>query len=107
MNTNLKIRVGALVLGVTLAVAGSAFTTAQPVGVKLSSQWVYDPLLGSETDEDSYVPGTLGSCTPGDNICGIVAEEDPNNQGHPMFSSGQVARIQNQDTSQGDVYLKQ
>lgn len=97
-------RVLALVLGLTLAITGSAFKASQDASLT-SSQWVYDPLLGSETDEDSYVPGTL-SCEPGDEICGIIAEEDPNNQGHPMFSSGQVSRIQNRDTSEGDVVLK-
>ena len=63
------------------------------------------PFTGFETDEDSYVPGTP-DCEPGDDICGIVAEEDPNNLGHPMFSSGQVSRIQNRDTSEDDVFLK-
>lgn len=97
----------ALVFGLALVFTGSAFKTTDAASINIiSSQWVYNPSLGSETDENSYVPGTLGSCTPGNNICGIIAEEDPNNLGHPMFSTGQVSRIETKDTGEGDVYLK-
>ncbi|WP_256009122.1 hypothetical protein [Desertivirga xinjiangensis] len=95
----INMNVLALVLGLTFAISTAAT-------VRDSDQWVYNPALGSETDADSYVAGTVGSCATGSNICGIVAEEDPLNMGHPQFSEGQQSRIENRETNQADVFLK-
>ncbi len=65
--------------------------------------WRY--VSGSETNPNNYVVGNPG-CSGSDNICKILARQDPSNPGHPQISPALATRIQNRDVSQGDVFLK-
>ena len=103
----LNLRVSAVVLGLTLAVAGRAFTSAETDGSEISSQWIYDSTLGPKTEPESYKEGMKSSCPTGNNqLCGIITEEDPENPGYPLITEDLLSRIEAEDVSEGDVFLR-
>jgi len=79
MNTNLKIRVGTLVLGVTLAVAGSAFKPAEKAVAPVGQSWFL--FNGGDVDSpNSYteIGSAPSECIGEADLCAILAEENGN-----------------------------
>lgn len=100
----LNLRVSAVVLGLTLAVAGSAFTSAGIDGPEVASQWLY--MSGDPTESTSYEPGSLSPCSGQNEVCGIIAQEDLENPGYPLITDDHRARIEQKDDDAQDVFLK-
>lgn|SRR5690606_365382 len=74
------------------------------------SAWVPNPDMTSPnpTNPEHYVPysGNLATdCEQEEDICGILAEEDPNNPGHPLITEELEGRIIAEDTNSEDVFL--
>lgn len=86
----------ALMIGVSAAAAPHFKKPVDPA-------WRY--VSGAVTQGNSYSPGNPG-CPAGNNICKIIAPEDPANLGHPLISPSLASRITNKDTNAGDVFLK-
>jgi hypothetical protein len=103
MKNSFKI-LGAFTLLIALTFAFSAFKPQQP---KVLQYWEYSG-SNSPTDQLEYTPISSPSCASGtNNVCAILAEEDPSNMGYPKITGEPVeARIQNKDTNDGDVFLR-
>src|SRR5690606_13051052 len=74
------------------------------------SAWTFEPTSPTDdpTDPEHYVPysGDLNDlCSQVENICGIMAEEDPQNPGKPLIAADLENRINEEDTRQNDVFL--
>ncbi len=75
------------------------------------SPWEFDTTITSPdpTNPDHYAPysGNLATdCVQVAEICGIIAEEDPQNPGKPLITDELRDRIEAEDTSEGDVFLR-
>ena len=74
------------------------------------SPWEFDTNnpTADPTMPEYYVPysGNLADlCAQQENICGIIAEEDPDNPGQPVITEELKGRIDAQDRTHGDVFL--
>jgi hypothetical protein len=88
-------------LGVT-----AAFAFKAPVRKAIANPyWQYES--GSVTSPSSYteLSGTP-SCAGNHNICAVEAPANPSDPTEPTLSSALQTRIENKDTSDGDVFLK-
>jgi|SRR5690606_3535464 len=75
------------------------------------SQWAFDTdaTAANPTNPDHYVPysGDLATdCEQEEDICGIIVEEDPQNPGKPLITEELLERIENENTEEGDVFLR-
>lgn len=101
-----RIKLNVALLAFVLATT-AVFAFKAPVKHFTNPYWAYDG-TGSVTDPSNYTELSGGpSCGVSGNICAIMAPEDPNNPGEPQINSGLQTRIQNKDTSDHDVFLKQ
>jgi len=93
-------------LAMIAMVAATAFVFAFKPAPKQfdDSLWAYQS--GTVTDGSSYAPLDGESCEGEDNICAVMAPEDPSNPGHPFLDSDLQTRITNKDTRDDDVFLK-
>jgi len=91
----------AVVLGLT-----SAFAFKAPARKHLDNPyWQYES--GSVTSPSSYteLSGTP-TCAGTHNICAVQAPANPSAPTQPTLSADLQSRIENKDTSAGDVFLK-
>jgi hypothetical protein len=82
------------ITAVVLALVFSAFTTTANVTAKpQSSQWFILASGGNFQNPNDYSPTSSQPCNSSGNVCGVLAEEDPNNPGHPILdASAQYVR---------------
>jgi hypothetical protein len=100
-----KITMSLPLLALLLAVTLSAFT-ARPEVKPTSGTLFFDYSGGPQMQPGSYAKRTAqpapGEVCPDDDVlCGIWADEDPNNPGHPLQSDINALRAVNDSDSDG------
>jgi hypothetical protein len=105
MKNTFKI-LGAFTFLIALTIAFSAFK-GQTEKARTLQYWEY---IGSTdpTDQMQYQASSGPSCASGINeVCTILAEEDPNQLGYPLIIGEDVeSRITNKDESSGNVFVR-
>jgi len=74
--------------------------------VSTSLDWEFSPNVSADPlNPENYNPSSTSHCTGSSQVCGIKAPADA--EGRPIIeeNSPLAQRIQNKDTSQGDVFL--
>ncbi|WP_437918760.1 hypothetical protein [Sphingobacterium sp. LRF_L2] len=98
----------ALLLGSgAYALSGEDVKENTPKATLADQNWVFTQAVSSDPmNPENYAEGSTTHCTGVLNLCGIKAPADEN--GNPIIepNSPLAQRIQNKDTSQGDVFLR-